>query len=653
MSARRLLTLAGTVLIALVGAPAALAAAPGSLDTSFGTGGIVGLPSGAQAYAVASTSGGGAVVAGSDANADLFAERLSASGSVVDSYHGTSGIAHGVAIAPNGNVVLAGTSNGAMIVQELSPTLGSSPVWSATAFAGQDAVANAVAMTPGGSVVAGGDANGQTAVAEFNSAGALAWTAAGFGSGPRESQINGLAVQPSGDIMAVGEQGGLQITNGLFAQLTGSGAVAHAGLVYYPASGFTTLTSAATEPNGEVIAAGLTEQPNTFAVRFTTAGGIDGSFGTSPGSGYPSIATVPSGENVQESDYPFGGYGVGIGGGGTILAAGDYENTGVVTDQALYAFTSSGQPDSALTGGQGTTSQGAGTVVGPDNTAEACGMAVDPTSGNVVAAGDTVSVFPVDNPCGLYSGPSSATQGYVARLIGFGPPPAGGGSPQPTGAAPAAVTGAAGQIAQHGAELTGQVDPNGLSTSYYFQYGTSTSYDPATASQSAGNGTALVGVRAMLTGLKPNTTYHYRLVARNADGTTYGGDATFRTPALAPAKFELKLGGIPKSYASSTVRKYGVRLFVSCSRACRFSGVATLSAAAAKALRLGNKAIKIGTLSGRMSRARRIRVRLKLTKAGSRLILRGAKLTVALNVIAQPLAGRGRAKASATLHFKR
>jgi phosphodiesterase/alkaline phosphatase D-like protein len=33
----------------------------------------------------------------------------------------------------------------------------------------------------------------------------------------------------------------------------------------------------------------------------------------------------------------------------------------------------------------------------------------------------------------------------------------------------------------------------------------------------------------MLTGLKPETTYHYRLLATNSSGTTAGRDRTLRT----------------------------------------------------------------------------------------------------------------------------
>jgi phosphodiesterase/alkaline phosphatase D-like protein len=53
--------------------------------------------------------------------------------------------------------------------------------------------------------------------------------------------------------------------------------------------------------------------------------------------------------------------------------------------------------------------------------------------------------------------------------------------------------------------------------------------------QGAGAGEAsAVKVAASLTGLRRTTTYHYRLVASNASGTTVGGDRTFST-ALPPS----------------------------------------------------------------------------------------------------------------------
>jgi len=41
-------------------------------------------------------------------------------------------------------------------------------------------------------------------------------------------------------------------------------------------------------------------------------------------------------------------------------------------------------------------------------------------------------------------------------------------------------------------------------------------------------------VSAPLTGLRPRTVYHYRLVAINAAGTAIGADRTFKTPAAPP-----------------------------------------------------------------------------------------------------------------------
>ena len=46
------------------------------------------------------------------------------------------------------------------------------------------------------------------------------------------------------------------------------------------------------------------------------------------------------------------------------------------------------------------------------------------------------------------------------------------------------------------ATLNGTVDPNGRATTWYFEYGTSTSYGSKTAEKSAGSGTSTTGVAA-------------------------------------------------------------------------------------------------------------------------------------------------------------
>jgi hypothetical protein len=79
--------------------------------------------------------------------------------------------------------------------------------------------------------------------------------------------------------------------------------------------------------------------------------------------------------------------------------------------------------------------------------------------------------------------------------------------------APSATTGAASSVAQSSATVGGTVDPQGMATTYRFEYGTSSSYGLQTADVDAGSGTGAVDASANLTGLTSDTTYHYRLVA--------------------------------------------------------------------------------------------------------------------------------------------
>jgi len=102
-----------------------------------------------------------------------------------------------------------------------------------------------------------------------------------------------------------------------------------------------------------------------------------------------------------------------------------------------------------------------------------------------------------------------------------------------TSSAPSAVTGDATSIAPTSAKLNGTVTANGLSTTWWFEYGTSTSYGTKTSARSGGSGTTAQGQSLSVTGLKASTTYHVRIVAKNSSGTTFGGDKTFST-SLSP-----------------------------------------------------------------------------------------------------------------------
>ena len=77
--------------------------------------------------------------------------------------------------------------------------------------------------------------------------------------------------------------------------------------------------------------------------------------------------------------------------------------------------------------------------------------------------------------------------------------------------------------------LTGTLSPDGVEAHYYFEWGLTSSYTNRTPDVDAGTGSEAVAAKTMLEGLTPNTSYHYRLVAENEYGTTFGEDEEFAT----------------------------------------------------------------------------------------------------------------------------
>lgn len=96
------------------------------------------------------------------------------------------------------------------------------------------------------------------------------------------------------------------------------------------------------------------------------------------------------------------------------------------------------------------------------------------------------------------------------------------------GPGPVATSGSPTAISQSAAVLTGAVNPQGTSTIYDFQLGTSTEYGVDEFGE-AGGGTETVPVSIAVSALQPGTSYHYRLVATSRFGTSYGADETFVT----------------------------------------------------------------------------------------------------------------------------
>jgi hypothetical protein len=99
---------------------------------------------------------------------------------------------------------------------------------------------------------------------------------------------------------------------------------------------------------------------------------------------------------------------------------------------------------------------------------------------------------------------------------------------------PSATTLPATEMMFNTATLNGIVNPGGTPTTYYFQYGLTANYGTSGDSIYVGNGSANVALTQLLTGLTPNTVYHYRILAYNSSGMIYGADQTFTT-TLAPS----------------------------------------------------------------------------------------------------------------------
>ena len=94
-----------------------------------------------------------------------------------------------------------------------------------------------------------------------------------------------------------------------------------------------------------------------------------------------------------------------------------------------------------------------------------------------------------------------------------------------------AITALATGINASGGTLTGYVNPDGLETTYHFEYGKTTSYGSSIPVPSAklGSGSRWQAVSQNIEIIGPETTYHYRLVATRGSETIYGKDHEFTT----------------------------------------------------------------------------------------------------------------------------
>lgn len=117
--------------------------------------------------------------------------------------------------------------------------------------------------------------------------------------------------------------------------------------------------------------------------------------------------------------------------------------------------------------------------------------------------------------------------------------------PLPLATGPTVVTTAATAVTSSTATLNGTVNANNASTTVTFDYGLTTAYGtnvPAVPGTVTGN--TVTPVSAPITGLLPNTLYHYRVNGVNANGTANGLDLTFTTLPAAPTVVTTAATGI-------------------------------------------------------------------------------------------------------------
>jgi hypothetical protein len=109
------------------------------------------------------------------------------------------------------------------------------------------------------------------------------------------------------------------------------------------------------------------------------------------------------------------------------------------------------------------------------------------------------------------------------------------------------------------ATLNGSVQTGRFATLWQFQYGTSTSYGKTTPANSIPFGGSTVLVSTGISGLTPNTKYHFRLVVQTSSGkgypivVTHGADMTFTTKP-----------SVTLSSSTLTVKKGSTSLGVKC-----------------------------------------------------------------------------------------
>jgi len=373
----------------------------GVLDGTFGTAGTVVTGMGGAndvAYGVAIQSDGKIVAAGTD-GAHFALARYTTAG-VLDTSFGTIGktittigvstssIAYGIAITSSDNIIVAGTDGTQIVVAKyfgtgvsagtLDPSFGSSGIRTTTI--GATAIGYALSIQADGKIVVAGSSGNDFVVARYTTSGNLDTTTFGSGFGyvitnlPNAAAAYAITLQTDGKIVVSGKSG----SNFGVARYTTAGVLdpsfgAGAGYVTTNISGTDVSYGIKVQTNGAIVAVGKSAN-NFVAVRYTTTGALDTTFGGGTGK----VSTDMGGTDVA--------YACVINSSGNILLVGsDGSNF------ALAQYTTNGILNTAGFGsgtGKVITNIGTGTIDG----ARACAIQLD---GKVVVVGLSANNFAV------------------------------------------------------------------------------------------------------------------------------------------------------------------------------------------------------------------------------------------------------------------
>lgn len=119
---------------------------------------------------------------------------------------------------------------------------------------------------------------------------------------------------------------------------------------------------------------------------------------------------------------------------------------------------------------------------------------------------------------------------------------------------PEAFTDAATNVLASGVTFRGRVIPNGQPTDAWFQYGPTAAFGSNSPVQALGSGSAAVNVTAALSGIAPGS-WHFRCVASNSLGVTYGADQLVPSRNAGLSNIVLSAGTLAPSFAT-TITNY-------------------------------------------------------------------------------------------------